>query len=130
MPFLLKTLLVSLLIAAGETANGILRIRVLYRVMPVRRAKVVSLLSGCGIIFVLTWLLLPWLAPSGNAQLLLAGGVWLVVLLAYDLFVGRVVFRQPWAKIAEDFDLARGHLLPLGMVFLFLCPLLVDWLQR
>lgn len=130
MPFLLKTLLAALLIALAETANGIVRIRVLYAVMPVRRAKAVSVLTGCAVIFLLTWLLLPWIEPSGDAQLFTVGGLWLVVLLGYDLFVGRVVFRQPWARIAEDFNLARGNYLPLGMAFLFFCPLLVDWLGR
>lgn len=130
MPLILKILAAALLIALAETLNGIFRIRVLCHRLGNKQAKRISLLSGCALIFALTWLLLPWIAPTSTQQLWSIGGSWLGFMLSYDLFIGRVVFRQSWQAIAEDFNLARGNYLALGMLFLFSCPALVHWLQR
>lgn len=50
-------------------------------------------------------------------------------MLGLEMYVGRVVFRLPWARIAADFDLRRGRLLGLGMLVLFFAPLIASLLR-
>ena len=118
-----KALLVFLFIALAETANGIVRVRFLSRRLGNRRARVVSLLSGCILILLVTWWTLPWIGPASAGEALLIGAIWLVLMLAYDIDIGRWAFRMRWRKILADFDLRKGNYLVFGMAWMFLAPL-------
>lgn len=122
---LFKALLVFLLIAFAETANGIVRVRFLSRRLGNRRARVVSLLSGCLLILLITWSTLPWIDPPSVADALLIGTLWLALMLAYDIGIGRWAFGMRWKRILADFDLRQGNYLALGMLWIFLAPVLV-----
>lgn len=127
---LCKSLLVFLLIALTETANGIVRVRFLSRRLGNRRARVVSLLTGCLLILLITWWTLPWLGPASAGDALLIGAIWLVLMLAYDIGIGRWAFQMRWRKILADFDLRRGNYLALGMAWIFLAPVVMRLLLR
>lgn len=127
---LIKALLVFLLIALAETANGIVRVRFLSRRLGNRRARVVSLLSGCLLILLITWWTLPWIGPASAGEALLIGALWLVLMLAYDIGIGRWAFKMRWEKILADFDLRRGNYLALGMAWIFLAPVVMWFLLR
>ncbi|ALQ54980.1 hypothetical protein PI2015_1686 [Pseudoalteromonas issachenkonii] len=126
---LLKALAIGLLLALGEIINGNIRVRVLHRLYEQRRAKTLSLLSGIAIIFAITWLALPWVAPTSYLDCLKLGLVWLIIMLSLDIFVGRYLFKYKWQRIFDDFNLFKGNLLSVGMLLLFISPSLVFWLQ-
>jgi hypothetical protein len=50
--------------------------------------------------------------------------VWLVLTLLFELALGRLVLSLSWDRIASDYDLSRGGLLAIGLVFLVLSPLI------
>ena len=52
------------------------------------------------------------------------GGLWLVLMLAFEIGLGRLVFHASWDRIASDFDLRRGGCLGFGMLVLLAAPLL------
>jgi hypothetical protein len=122
---LVKALLVGLLIACGEVVNGNIRVRVLHSRVGKRRAKHISFLTGIGIISIICWITLHWIAPADYQDCLLVGAIWLVVMLCLDIYFARYVFRLKWQKIGDDFNPIKGNLLSLGMVYLMLCPALV-----
>ena len=124
-----KALAVGLLIALGEVVNGNVRVRLLHSRFGKKRAKLISFLSGTFLIYTLCWLTLPWLAPSGYLDCLRIGLVWLVIMLALDIYFGRYVFKLTWQRVWEDFNPAAGNMLGLGMLILFLSPLVVFELQ-
>lgn len=126
---ILNSLLVFLLIAIAETANGILRVRLLSRRLGNRRARRVSLISGCLIILFITLVTLPWIAPTSVSDALLIGVLWVTLMLAYDIGIGRWAFHMTWRKIFADFDLRRGNFLAIGMLWLLLVPVVVFLLQ-
>ena len=126
---ILKAILVWVIIAIGETANGIFRVHYLNRKMSSRRARQIALISGSFLILCIGWLAVPWIGPETDPECLLLGLIWLLLMLAYDLAVGRFVFHYSWGRIAADFDLRKGNFLAIGMLVLFLTPLLVMKLQ-
>ncbi len=119
-----RAFLVWLLIAAAEVIQGILRVRFLNRRVGDHRARQVAVGTGCALIFGITWATLPWVAASTLGELLVVGLLWFCLMLAFDLFFGRIVFHAPWARIAADFDPRRGGLLAFGMLFILAAPLL------
>jgi hypothetical protein len=117
--------IIWLLIAAAEVLNGIMRVRWLNRRMGDRRARQVGVFSGSVLILTIAWWAVPWIGVRSLGELLGVGAVWLALMLAFDIAVGRLVFRAPWKRIAADFDLRKGGFLGVGMLLLFLAPLLV-----
>jgi hypothetical protein len=126
---LFRAFLVWLVIAAAEVGQGILRMRFLNRRVGDHRARQVGVATGCGLIFGIAWVSLPWIGAGTWVELAGVGLLWLLLMLAFDIGFGRLVFRFPWRRIAADFDLRRGNLLAIGMLFLFAAPLLVARLR-
>lgn len=126
---LLKASLIWVGIALAETLNGIFRVKLLNRRLGDRGARRVGVLTGSVMIFLIGWLTVPWIGPSSIRESLTVGTCWLLLMLAFDVAFGRLVFRVSWGRIASDFDLTKGNLLALGMVVLLLTPLAVGKLR-
>jgi hypothetical protein len=117
-----RVLAVWLVIAAVETLHGILRVRLLNRRLGDRRARQVGVVTGSLLILAVAVLSAPWLALPDASSALAVGAVWAALMLAYEVGLGRFVFRMPWARIGADFDPRRGGFLALGFVVLVAAP--------
>ena len=126
---LLRAFLVWVLIAVAEVVQGILRVRLLNCRHGDHRARQIGVFTGSAIIFVIVWFMVPWIGPSSIAQSLVIGFMWVVLMLAFEVGFGRLVFRAPWRLIAADFDFRKGGLLSIGMVALFIAALLAAKLR-
>jgi len=122
---IVRALLVWLVIAAAEVAQGILRVRFLNRQLGDHRARQLGVVTGSALILLIAWLSRDWIGARTRPEQWLVGGIWLTLMLAFDLTFGRLVFRFPWARIAADFDVRKGNFLALGMLVVLLAPLLV-----
>ncbi len=127
---LLKAIVIGLLLALGEVVNGNIRVRILHRLYGKKRAKTISLFSGSAIILAISWFALPFISPKTYLDCIAIGFVWLVMLLCLDIYFGKHVFKFGWKKIRDDFNPLMGNLLSIGMMFLFLSPSIVFWLQQ
>ena len=58
------------------------------------------------------------------------GIVWLALTLIFEIAFGRFVAHASWARIASDYDLPRGGLLPIGLLVLAGAPLIAAKLRR
>ena len=54
----------------------------------------------------------------------MSGFVWLVLTLAFEIAFGRYVVHAPWSRIASDYNLLQGGLLPIGLLVLTAAPLI------
>jgi len=122
-----KSLVVWLCIAAAETLHGILRIRLLNRRLGDHRARQVGVFTGSFLILLITWLLMPWLELRSASQALAVGGFLTLLMLLFDVALGRFYLRLRWTRILADFDVRKGGLLGLGMLVLFAAPWLTGW---
>jgi hypothetical protein len=94
------------------------------------RARQISLISGLVIIFAITYAFIGWLRATTNCQLLLIGCFWAALTATFEVALGRLVLGYPWERIASDYNLARGGLMPLGLVLLTVVPLLASATRR
>jgi hypothetical protein len=125
-----RAIIVWLLIAAAEVIHGILRVRLLNRRVGDHRARQIAVGTGSGLILFIAWFTVPWICPDSAPAALAVGGLWLGLMLAFEILFGRLVFRVAWDRIAADFDLRRGGLLGFGMLILLLAPLMVGNLRN
>lgn len=128
--FLIKVFLGFILIALAETFNGIFRIKFLSKKLGVKKAKISSFLLGSTIILILNLILLPWIAPDNITDAFLIGFMWMSLMIAYDVYVGRVLFKITWRKIIEDFNIFKGNLLGIGMIFILILPVSIFLIMK
>ena len=117
-----RAFLIGILIALMEVLFGILRQRLLNRRVGDHKARQIGVGISCLFIFLIACLVLPWTGAAKFSDLIFLGLIWLALMLAFDLAVGRILFHFPWKRIRADFDPRRGNLLGIGMLFLFIAP--------
>lgn len=92
-------------------------------------ARQLSVFTASLLNFALVYALTPWLAAPTRRARLATGAAWLILTVAFELTLGRFVFGLSWNRLAEDFRIWDGGLLPIGLVLLTLTPLLAAWLR-
>lgn len=117
----IKVLLGFILIATIETLNGIFRIKILHKLTK-KYSKLISFLIGAILIVLLNLILLPWIYPNTITEAFLIGFIWGFLMICYDIFVGKVLFKLPWQKVLDDFNIFKGNLVSLGIWLIVFFP--------
>lgn len=117
-----KALAIFALIALAETVHGSLRVRYLNRPLGDHRARQVGVFTGSALILLIAWATAPWLAAPSAAAAWAVGGLWLGLMFAFEVWVGRGLFHASWPRVFAEFDLRRGGLLGFGMLVLAAAP--------
>lgn len=118
----LRAVAVWLILIGTEVLHGVLRALYLAPRVGDLRARQIGVFIGSGLILAIAWLAAPWLRAETSRSQLLIGGVWLGLTLLFEVGFGRVVLRYPWGRVASDYDVFRGGLLPVGLLVLLLAP--------
>jgi hypothetical protein len=119
----LKALAVWLLLMAAETIHGIIRTLFLVPRVGDFRARQIGVFSGSLIILALVLLRIRWIGVRSTRSLLAIGLVWLALTLAFEIGLGRLS-GYSWERIASDYNVRSGGLLPFGLAVLALSPLI------
>jgi hypothetical protein len=125
----LKGILVWFGLMVAETIHGTARTVWLAPYMGDLPSRQVSFFTGVILILAIATLLIRWLHAS-NAQLLGVGFLWAILTLIFEVGLGRLVLGYSWERILEDYNLSRGGLMSLGMVFLVFSPLIAARLRE
>jgi predicted membrane protein len=121
----LRIAALCVVLAAAETLHGIARTTLVIPRLGKHRAIKLSTLTGTLLAWAICWLLVPGLGlPSPQAHFFL--GVFLATFMtSFDMAIGRLLMRKPWAKIWPDFDPRTGNYLLYGLLALCFIPMLV-----
>ena len=112
MNLLTRALLMWLLMAAVMFVNGALRALVLQPRLGEVAARQVATGLGVLIVFAFALAFVRRFAVSATGELLLVGGVWLVLTLAFEFGLGYLTGLS-WEAMLADYNLLRGRLWPL-----------------
>jgi len=119
-----RAFVVWLAIAAAETVHGVVRTMYVAPVVGDFPARQIAVFTGSAIIIAIAWLAAPWLRTTHTRNLLAVGLLWVALMIAFELALGRLVFGYAWSRLAEDFDIANGGLLGIGMIVIAFAPLI------
>lgn len=120
---LLRALLVWLLIIAAESVHGALR-RFLFTPEVDFAIRQISVVIGVVIFFAITWVFIDWIRVRTARGALAIGAAWVILTVAFEVTLGRLT-GVGWDRIAADYDLPNGGLMPLGLLAMGLTPWLV-----
>jgi hypothetical protein len=113
---------VWLLLIAAEIVHGILRTWWLAPIVGDFRSRQMAVFSGSLLILSIVSLTVERLRVRSTGRLVSIGVLWVVLTVGFEIGVGRLVLHYPWSRLASDYDLARGGLLPIGLLVMALSP--------
>jgi hypothetical protein len=120
----LRAIAVWLVIVVVESVHGTARTLWLEPVLGSFRARQLSVFTACILIAVIALLFITWLGASRKGMLLMVGALWVMLTLMFEFGVGRLVLGFSWERLTEDYDISRGGLIGLGLLFMFAAPYL------
>lgn len=123
MPMWGRTVVVWFTLMGAETVHGILRRVLLEPVVGDFRARQISVFTGSFVILAVVYLFVPWLRARSTRSLFLIGLVWLALTLTFEVLLGRFM-QLSWERILSNYNLARGGLMPIGLLVLLFAPLI------
>lgn len=112
-----------LLIIGAESVNGVFRTMLIMPLIGDLAARQLGVLTGSLIILLIALLTCWWLAAWTSRAQLAVGIYWVVLTVGFEIALGRVL-GYSWERIASDYNIAEGALLPLGLVVMVLAPLI------
>jgi len=120
---LMRGVVVWLIIIFVESLHGIARGLVLEPLIGDFRARQVAVFIGAALIVVITFVSVRWLKGSQMLDFLLVGLLWVMMTVGFEILLGRIVMGLSWERIASDYDLMHGGLMPLGLLVMLFAPL-------
>ncbi len=117
------------IIIFAEFLHGILRTVFFQPLAGDFRARQIGVFTGILIILTISYFFVGWIRAGNNRQLFLTGVLWLVLTVAFEISLGRLL-NLSWERIFEDYDIANGGLMPVGLLFLMFAPLIVMRLRN
>ena len=125
----MRAFAVWLVIIGAESVHGALRMKLLAPVVGDFRARQISVFTGALLILGITWLFIRWIRAETTRSLVKVGVGWVVLTLLFEVGLGRLALDYSWRRIFSDYDISRGGLMSLGVVFLTFAPLLAAKLR-
>jgi hypothetical protein len=122
---LLRATLIWLGILVLASLNGAVRDLVLAPQLGDPLARAISTLVLCGLILLVTWRSIRWIAPRCQRDALIVGLLWVLWTLGFEFLAGRYLFVKSWATLLEDYDLSRGRIWILALLTTFAAPVLL-----
>ena len=108
----------------AEILHGIARGTFLVPHVGQFRSSQIGVFTGSVIILAVALVFVRWISATRPAQLLMVGLIWLCLTLAFEVLFGRFVIGASWERLAADYNVLEGGLLPFGMLVLLLSPLI------
>jgi hypothetical protein len=121
---ILRGIVVWLIFIAAESLNGTIRILWLVPALGDFWAHQISFIIGSLLVLAIATIFVRWLQASSVLQLIGVGILWLLLTVVFEIVLGRFIFAYSWERIAADYNLLQGGLMPIGLILLALSPVI------
>ena len=125
----LRAIAVWVLLMFAETVHGVARTLFLAPAVGDFRARQLAVVSGSLLMLAISCLTIRWLQPRATRSLVSIGVMWVVLTLAFEIGLGRLV-GYSWNRIASDYNLLHGGLMPLGLGVMAMAPWIASRFRR
>lgn len=119
-----RSLTIWIVLILAEIVHGILRAVALVPFVGEFRSNQIGVFTGSAIIVVVAYFSIRWIGARRPNELLLVGLIWLVLTVSFEVLFGRFVVGLSWERIASDYNMLNGGLMLLGLLLLFLSPMI------
>jgi hypothetical protein len=124
-----RVVAVWVLLITAEVVHGIARTLLLTPVVGDLRARQVGVFTGSVLILLITAVTIRWIDACRPRILVLIGIAWVILTVAFEISLGRMVLGYSWERLASDYNMLEGGLLPIGFVVMVFAPLIAARLK-
>lgn len=124
--YLLRGFTIWLLIIVAESIHGTLWQIFLTPLIGDLPARRIAFFVALFIILGITYLFIRWINAPSVKSLFAVGLMWMILMAIFEFSLGHFVMNLSWERIFEDYDLSRGGLMGLGLLFMVFAPYLAD----
>jgi len=103
-------------------ANGALREYLLVPRLGPKLGHVASTLLLCVFIFIVAWLLTPWIGARQSADSWKVGALWLALTLGFEFLGGYYIFLNSWERLLADYNILQGRIWVLVPIVTLFAP--------
>jgi hypothetical protein len=121
---MLRAFVVWVLIAVLAVSSAFVREMVLVPLLGPVAGMTAGGLLVCAMILLVTWLTRSWLGATRRAELLLIGGIWLVLTLIFEFGMG-ILSGKPWEEILAPYTFTDGNIWPMVLLVTATAPLVI-----
>jgi antibiotic biosynthesis monooxygenase (ABM) superfamily enzyme len=119
---ILRSFLIWLLLAILANINGGLRNAFVTPAFGEHAGHIISSIVFCIVIFLITWLTIPWMKPAGKRESWIIGGFWLLLTAAFEFIFGHYVVGHSWERLFADYNIFAGRVWSLVLLTTFFAP--------
>jgi hypothetical protein len=76
------------------------------------------------------WIIFPYLKIQLPGDAWTTGFIWLVLTILFEFIAGRYAFKNPWTRLLADYNLARGRVWIIFLLYLAILPYLLYSVQN
>jgi hypothetical protein len=117
-----RALVVWLGLLVLAIANAGVREALITPSMGASAGHVISTITLCAAILVLSWLTIGWIRPRSSGDAWAIGGLWFGLTVAFEFLAGHYLFGNPWSRLLEDYNVFRGRVWVLVLLTTALAP--------
>jgi hypothetical protein len=114
---------------SAEVVHGIARTLFLAPTVGDFRARQLAVFSGSLLMLSITRLAIRWMQIATTRTLWGVGVMWVILTLAFEVGLGRLVFEYLWDRLLSDYNLLRGGLMPVGLGVMAMSPWMASRLR-
>ena len=104
--------------------NGVLRESTYGRRLSELRAHQLSTVAGIVLLGAFMWAVIRAWPPWSGGQVLEVGLLWVLLTVAFEFSFGRFVVKRSWTELIRDYDLLKGRMWLLVLVWVAVAPYL------
>ena len=109
--------------------NGTLRVKILMKYFNELRAHQISVLSGITLFAIFIWIITGiWLIES-SSQAWMIGFMWLLMTILFEFIFGHYVMKHSWEKLFVDYNIFKGRLWFVVLIWVTIAPYLFFYLR-
>ncbi len=102
--------------------NGAIREKLYGQFMRELSAHQLWTLIGIILFGAYTWILTGVWRIESPKQALVIGGMWLIMTIIFEFIFGHYVMGHPWGKLFDDYNLLRGRVWVLVLIWTSVAP--------
>ncbi len=102
--------------------NGAIREKAYGQFMHELPAHQVSTLIGLILFGAYIWALTGVCRIESSRQALVIGGMWLIMTVVFEFGFGRYLMGHPWGKLFHDYNLSKGRVWSLVLIWTAIAP--------
>jgi hypothetical protein len=104
--------------------NGVIREKLYGPYMRELSAHQLSTLTVIILLGAYVWILTGFWQIESSKQAFGIGGIWLIMTIIFEFIFGHFVMGHPWAKLFHDYNLIKGRIWVLVLVWILAAPYL------